>query len=440
MSGIFTAFSSSGQRVALTLAGTWNATSNTPTLVSSTGSIGTMYQVAVAGSSTLDGISAWLVDDYVYFDGSVWLKDDHKTAVAGTAAVTQTNAVYISKAGNDSSSGLTKDDPKLTIGAAVTVASGLTPTTSNRVELHIQDAGDYAEDVNLPNFVSLIGPAATITGTSTAVDMGDSSVVRLNRIVATGIGITFSNSSDEGWADVDEITTAGVNPAINIQSGILYLKARRIIASSSGNAVNVFGVGHIVLDLGEIEVATGTGFRLGGSVTTAVGTISKITDTGAGIGIDIDASSTGKADLVVGLLDCTTTYTVDTNNTLSLLVSDLIGSVGTISGTANVTEAGAGGSGDITEITGTSYSILVTDDTVLVNQASAAVVTLTLPTGASHNTKRVQIKDKKGTASSFNITVNRSGGDTIDGATSLLLDADRVGVELVFNGTEWSIF
>jgi hypothetical protein len=48
----------------------------------------------------------------------------------------------------------------------------------------------------------------------------------------------------------------------------------------------------------------------------------------------------GKVDLVVGLIDCTTTYTVDPNNTLNLLVGDLVGAVGTVTGTANVTEAG----------------------------------------------------------------------------------------------------
>lgn len=80
----FTALTkSSGETVRLDLRGNWNATTNTPTLASGTGTIGQAYRVSVAGSTTLDGISSWLVDDFVYFDGSVWLKDDHNTAVGG---------------------------------------------------------------------------------------------------------------------------------------------------------------------------------------------------------------------------------------------------------------------------------------------------------------------------------------------------------------------
>jgi len=96
-------------------------------------------------------------------------------------------------------------------------------------------------------------------------------------------------------------------------------------------------------------------------------------------------------------------------------------------------------SGNIVEVTATSYSVLATDATVLVNQAASATVAITLIAGASHNTKRLQVKDKKGTASTFPITITRSGGDTIDGATTLVLDQDYAAVELVFNGTEWSI-
>lgn len=54
--------------------GTWNASTNSPTLVSSTGGNGGYYQVSTAGTTTLDGISSWAVGDFVFFNGSVWLK------------------------------------------------------------------------------------------------------------------------------------------------------------------------------------------------------------------------------------------------------------------------------------------------------------------------------------------------------------------------------
>jgi hypothetical protein len=73
--------------------GTWNASTNSPTLVSSTGTKGWYYKVATAGTTTIDGISTWSIGDWIIFDGTVWEKVDGNAAevlsVAGkTGAVT----------------------------------------------------------------------------------------------------------------------------------------------------------------------------------------------------------------------------------------------------------------------------------------------------------------------------------------------------------------
>ena len=76
---------------AMSYQGTWNASTNTPTLVSSTGTKGYYYQVSVAGSTTLDGINVWNVGDVVTFNGTVWEKIDGVTSevlsVAGRTGV-----------------------------------------------------------------------------------------------------------------------------------------------------------------------------------------------------------------------------------------------------------------------------------------------------------------------------------------------------------------
>ena len=59
---------------AFTLRGDWNAATNTPTLVSSTGQKGETFRVSTTGTTTLDGISSWEVNDLAYFDGAVWRK------------------------------------------------------------------------------------------------------------------------------------------------------------------------------------------------------------------------------------------------------------------------------------------------------------------------------------------------------------------------------
>lgn len=56
--------------------GTWNATTNSPTITSSTGTLGWFYKVATAGTTTIDGISVWNVGDLLIFDGSTWDRID----------------------------------------------------------------------------------------------------------------------------------------------------------------------------------------------------------------------------------------------------------------------------------------------------------------------------------------------------------------------------
>lgn len=66
---------------AMSYQGTWDANSNSPTLVSSTGTKGFVYRVNVSGATNLDGISDWKAGDFAVFNGSVWDKWDATDAV-----------------------------------------------------------------------------------------------------------------------------------------------------------------------------------------------------------------------------------------------------------------------------------------------------------------------------------------------------------------------
>ena len=83
---------------ALNFKGTWNASTNTPTIVSGVGVKGDYFVVSVAGSTTIDGISNWGVGDWITYNGTVWQR------VEGGADL---NGVNLSVSGTTTLSGLT---------------------------------------------------------------------------------------------------------------------------------------------------------------------------------------------------------------------------------------------------------------------------------------------------------------------------------------------
>lgn len=70
-------------KIGLNYLGTWNATTNTPTIVSGTGVGGDYYIVSVAGTTSIDGITDWEIGDWIIFNDetSTWQKIDNSEAL-----------------------------------------------------------------------------------------------------------------------------------------------------------------------------------------------------------------------------------------------------------------------------------------------------------------------------------------------------------------------
>jgi hypothetical protein len=75
---------------ALSYQGTWDADTNTPTLASGTGTKGHYYVVNVAGSTNLDGISDWQINDWAVYNGTAWEKIDNSDLVSSVNGQTGT--------------------------------------------------------------------------------------------------------------------------------------------------------------------------------------------------------------------------------------------------------------------------------------------------------------------------------------------------------------
>lgn len=107
--------------------GTWNAVTNSPTLVSSTGTKGQYYKVSVAGTTSIDGLSSWNLGDVIIFNGTTWDKIDG-TAYEVLSFNTRTGAITL-------------------VSGDVTTALGFTPYNSTNPANYITSAGAPVQSV-----------------------------------------------------------------------------------------------------------------------------------------------------------------------------------------------------------------------------------------------------------------------------------------------------
>ena len=181
---------------ALSYQGTWNASTNTPTLTSSVGTKGYYYVVNVAGSTNLNGITDWLVGDWAVFNGSVWQKVDNTDAVTSVNGLTGTVVLTASSVGAVSS-------------VAATVPSFLSVSGSP-----ITSSGTLA--------ISYSGTALPVAngGTGVTASSGANSVVLRDsnqNITANSISEGFSNVAATGTTTV--LTVASVPNYVVTGSG-----------------------------------------------------------------------------------------------------------------------------------------------------------------------------------------------------------------------------
>lgn len=91
--GVITSATTASFTGGLSYQGSWNASTNTPTLASSVGVNGYYYVVSVAGSTNLNGITDWQIGDWAIFNGTIWQKIDQTNLVSSVNG--QTGVVSI---------------------------------------------------------------------------------------------------------------------------------------------------------------------------------------------------------------------------------------------------------------------------------------------------------------------------------------------------------
>jgi hypothetical protein len=140
--------------------GTWNANTNTPTLVSGVGTAGNYYIVSVAGTTNLDGITDWQVGDWAIFQGSVWQKVDNTDAVVSVNGFTGAVSLTTSNI---------NEGTNLYYTNARTIASTLTGYTSGAGTITSSDTILTAIQKLNGNIGSIVSGVSSVFGRTGAV-------------------------------------------------------------------------------------------------------------------------------------------------------------------------------------------------------------------------------------------------------------------------------
>lgn len=248
----------------LSYQGTWNASTNSPSLASGVGTNGYYYIVATAGSTNLDGITDWQIGDWLLFNGTAWQKIDQTNLVTsvngqtGAVSLTTTNInegtnlYYLdSRARQALSAGtgisyststgvITNSAPDQTV--ALTAGTGISTTGTYPNFTIANTAPDQTVALTASTGISISGTYPNFTITNSAPDQ----TVSLTGAGTTTITGTYPNftisSSDQFQGTVTSVTgtspvtsTGGTTPAIGLASG--YGDTQNPYASKTANFV-----------------------------------------------------------------------------------------------------------------------------------------------------------------------------------------------------------
>ena len=283
----------------LSYQGTWNASTNTPTLASGTGTNGYYYVVGTSGSTNLDGISDWVAGDWALFNGTIWQKIDQTNLVSsvngqtGAVSLTTSNIsegsnLYYTDARarsalsagtgisyNSSTGTITNSAPDQTV--ALTAGTGISTSGTYPNFTITNSAPDQTVALTGSGTVSISGtyPNFTITGadqyqgtvTSVAMTVPTGLSVSGTPITSTGtLAVTFAagysiptNASQTNWdtAYTDRLKWDGGSTGLDAATGRTSLGLGTIATQAASNVSITGGSITGITDLAIADGGTG---------------------------------------------------------------------------------------------------------------------------------------------------------------------------------------
>jgi hypothetical protein len=192
----------------LVFQGTWNASTNTPTLTSGSGTTGHFYIVSTDGSTNLDGITDWKVGDWAVFveqgASDQWEKVDNSSVLDGSGT-----------------------------GQKVTKWDG-SGTSNTLTDGPITFSGNDSTFAGSINLSSATGPIITLTDTDASI--GVDSIIGHIAFVGTEIG-----SETSRIASVSE--TAGGEAGLRFYTGASVTQALQLDKDQNATFTGNVGIG-----------------------------------------------------------------------------------------------------------------------------------------------------------------------------------------------------
>lgn len=377
--------------------GTWNASTNTPTITSSVGTSGDYYVVSVSGSTNIDGITDWVVGDWIIYNGTFWQKIDQSEVgdVSGPGSSTD-NAVarFNGTTGKViQNSGIIIDDSDNVSNARSYAFSGSVPASTpigtmwfdsstdtlnfkqNNITQQIGEEifiyGRASEAITNGQVVAVSGAYGTTgyvtfepapigtTDPSHIIGLATEDIAKNSFGRITAFGIVHDLTTSPGFSDGDVLwydptvlggytKTQPSAPAIKVQIGVVTKAAG---GTNGSIQVKIFS-GPRINDVSDVQTSSSTGGQL--LTYNQTSGYWKNTSLSAGTGISVGTTSGGGLTVTNSAPDQTVSLTgAGTTSVTGTYPNFTITSNDAYSGTVTSITAGTGLTGGTITTTGT---------------------------------------------------------------------------------------
>ena len=263
--------------------GSWNASTNSPTLASSVGTNGEFYIVSIAGGTNLNGITNWGIGDWAIFNGTVWQRVEG--GADGNFNALTANSLTVS----DDSVGAYIDASIVNTNAGgysnLTLTAG--PATS----------GIYYA----PSIFFAIGPAAG--DTTTPIVFRNNNATERMRVLSTG-SVLFGQSLNDRPAEFTQPLGASIAGATGHLHGQYQssVSGMNMLLNRKGTDGTILGFRKGGADVGSIGGESGTSFIDGHATASGMrfdtfGVLPRKSGAIANNSVDLGSATTAWQDL-----------------------------------------------------------------------------------------------------------------------------------------------